>query len=174
MALTYQLISSNTLSTTAASVTFSAIPSTYTDLVVKISSRTDFAAVVDYFTMRLNSDTASNYSETRLVAYAGTATLSDRYTSQTSIQDISQNGNTSTSNTFSSTEIYIPSYTVAQNKPISAFSVVENNSDSVNQIVTDAILWRNNATVSSISFAPSAGTNFLTNSSFYLYGISKS
>jgi hypothetical protein len=139
--------------------------------VLRLSTRTDFAAVTDYFIMRLNSDTATNYSETRLVAYAGTATLSDRYSSQTSIQDISQDGNTATSNTFSSTEIYIPSYTASQNKSMSAISVVENNSASANQIVADAILWRNTASVSNISFAPSAGTNFLTGSSFYLYGI---
>jgi hypothetical protein len=174
MANTYTLIQAQTLASSAASVTFSAIPSTYTDLVFRISARTNFAAVVDYFIMRLNSDTASNYSETRLVAFAGTATLSDRYSNQTSIQDISQNGDTSTSNTFSSTEVYIPSYAVAQNKPMSAISVVENNSASANQIVADAILWRNTATVSSVSFAPSAGTNFLTGSSFYLYGIKNS
>ena len=39
MANTYTLISSNVLSSSAASVTFSAIPATYTDLVVKTSVR---------------------------------------------------------------------------------------------------------------------------------------
>jgi hypothetical protein len=47
MANTYTLIASNTLGASAASVTFSAIPSTYTDLVVRYSAASCDAAVTD-------------------------------------------------------------------------------------------------------------------------------
>ena len=40
---TYTLISSNVLSSSAASVTFSSIASTYTDLVLRVSARDDRA-----------------------------------------------------------------------------------------------------------------------------------
>jgi hypothetical protein len=174
MPTTYTLITSNTLSSSAASVTFSAIPNTFTDIVVRASARSDFSAAIDSFIMRINADSTSNYSETRLVAYAGTSILTDRYSNQTSIQNITLNGDTSTSNTFSVTEIYIPSYLSTVSKAIPALSVVENNSTTVNQILTDAALYRGTSAISSIAFTPSAGTNFLSGSSFYLYGIKNS
>ena len=56
MATTYTLITSQTLASSAASVTFSSIPSTYTDLVLRVSARTDNAAVSDGFYVGLNKD----------------------------------------------------------------------------------------------------------------------
>ena len=47
MPSTYTLISSNVLASSAASVTFSAIPSTYTDLVVRASIRSDATSDAD-------------------------------------------------------------------------------------------------------------------------------
>ena len=61
------LISSQTLGSSAASVTFSSIPATYTDLVLKVSVRSDVAATADTLFMQFNSIT-SGYSETNLYA----------------------------------------------------------------------------------------------------------
>jgi hypothetical protein len=47
MANTYTLIESQVLGSSAASVTFSAIPATYTDLVLKFSSRNDDTGVTE-------------------------------------------------------------------------------------------------------------------------------
>jgi hypothetical protein len=92
--------------------------------------------------------------------------------SLTSIQEsIQVDGATATANTFGSTEIYIPSYTVSQNKPLSIFSVQENNTSSA-FIVCAANLWRNTAAVTSIYLVPNTASNFIATSSFYLYGIS--
>jgi hypothetical protein len=174
MASSRTLIESQTLASSAASVTFNSIPSTYTDIVVKASVRTDYAAVIDYLIIRFNSDSSTNYSDTRLVAYAGTGTLSDRTSSATSLGNVSVDGNSATSSTFSNTEIYIPNYLSTVGKPISASTVVENNSASANQIVADAALYRGASAISNIAFTPSVGTNFLSGSSFYLYGIKNS
>lgn len=74
MANTYTLISSNTLTSSAASVTFSSIPATYTDLVLRISSRTDAAGATATVAAQFNGDTTSaNYSETNLNSDGATA-----------------------------------------------------------------------------------------------------
>ena len=68
MALTYELISSTTLSSTQASLTFSSIPSTYTDLRVVFSGvgSGNFAA-------RINNDTTNgNYNYTYFAGGGGT------------------------------------------------------------------------------------------------------
>ena len=64
---TYNLISSNVLTTAKASVTFSSIPATYTDLVLRVSARDSSDTPISTLTMTFNSDTATNYSETVFV-----------------------------------------------------------------------------------------------------------
>jgi hypothetical protein len=70
MPKTYEPISTQTLGTSAATVTFSSIPQTYTDLVLVGSVNT--TAGLDY-KYRLNSDTGSNYSNTRLLGNGSAA-----------------------------------------------------------------------------------------------------
>jgi hypothetical protein len=171
MPSTYTLISSNVLTTTATSVTFSAIPSTYTDLVIRCSGRSDssFSAALDLY-VSFNGATAT-YSRTVLRAFGTTADSStgsgSAYWTLSGVP-----GTPATSNTFGSVEIYIPSYTVSQNKPIGVVSVIENNSATVNRINAIAGLVNITAAVSSIKLETDG--NFVTNSSFYLYGIKSS
>ena len=172
MATTYELISSNVLASSAASVTFSAIPSTYTDLVLRLSTRTDLADTSVNIYTRFNGDTATNYSTTRVANYAG-GVDSARSTSQVRFNQAPwSEGTNLTSNTFANSEMYIPSYTASQNKPLSVFDAVENNAASAYVIAT-ASLWRNTAAITSIEMLPYSG-NFVSGSSFYLYGIKNS
>ena len=76
-----------------------------------------------------------------------------------------------TANIFSNAELYIPSYTVSQNKPLSSFQVTENDATAVMQV--NANLWSSTSTISSVTLTTNAG-NFIANSSFYLYGIKNS
>ena len=170
---TYTLIQSQTLASSAASVTFSAIPATYTDLVLKASARSDAAGTDDGITIVLNSDTSSNYSQT-WISGSGSAAATNRSSSAAKFGAagwimIDTSGNTT--NTFSNTEFYIPSYTVAQSKPMSFDTRLENNS-TLAYITTTAGLWSNTATISTILLALASGGNYVTGSSFYLYGIS--
>jgi len=173
MATTYTLISSQTLGSSAASVTFSAIPSTFTDLVLKVSGRSDAAgALTPAATLQFNGDSTTNYSTTILYG-ALSGGYSTRSSSATQsfwgFNGFESAGNTT--NTFASAEIYIPSYTASQNKPYSLSQVSENNSAGTIINETNAGLWRNTAAITSILLFLSSG-NFITNSSFYLYGIS--
>jgi hypothetical protein len=173
MASSRFLISSQTLASSAASVTFSSIPATYTDLVIRCSVRTLASATDDYCQINFNSDTSTLYSRTFLFG-DGSAAYSQRGSNQGAIYNVyAFNGDTSTANTFSNTEIYIPSYTASQSKPLSSSSVQENNTaNSYDYIGAYANLYRSNTAISSIAITSSA--NLKTGSSFYLYGIKNS
>lgn len=171
MANTYVLIASNTLGASAASVTFSSIPSTYTDLVVRISGRTDGAVTQAAMQIYLNNDSAANHSGTFLQGDGATAT-SGRPSQPIFIGRVT--GTTGTSNTFNNLEVYIPSYTASQNKPFSGFSAQENNTTTA-YLSVEAALYSSTSTVNRIDFiCGSGGYNFASGSSFYLYGIKNS
>jgi hypothetical protein len=172
MASTYTLISSNLLASSAASVTFTSIPATYTDLVVRVSARGTTSATSVTTVYRLNGDTTSNYSYRRLSGDGSAA--SSVGDSNNIFQYIAAGipAATATANTFGSLEVYIPSYTVSANKPMSVFSVQENNITAA-QINAIAHLWRNTAAITSIEFALNTG-DFASGTSFYLYGIKNS
>lgn len=167
------LIASNTLTSSAASVTFSSIPSTYTDLVLRVSARNNNTGVDNSnLLVRFNSDSATNYSVTYIFGNGATA-LSSRLSSQTTASGyIGVNGDSTTANSFSSLELYIPSYNVAQNKPISFSNAVETNSTTAYNTAV-AGLWRNTATIDSIVLTTDSST-FKSGSSFFLYGLKNS
>jgi len=170
MANTYTLIASNVLSTTAASVTFSSIPATYTDLVLRFSSRSDGASQTYSLLITLNA-LSSGYSETRLIG-DGAAASSAASTGLANNLSIST-GAGATSNTFSSNEIYLPSYTASQNKAYSIQGVTENNATTAFIRATAALL-SNTAAINQITITMGSSTNFVSGSSFYLYGIKNS
>ena len=167
------LITSQTLASSAASVTFSSIPATYTDLVLRISARCADTGTYAALKFTLNSDTSSVYSFTVLYG-TGSSALSDRDSALANARaKFTINADNATANSFGSLEIYIPSYLASQNKPISAFGVSETNS-ATSYMGANAILWRNTAAITSIQMSELFGTNLLTGSSFYLYGIKNS
>jgi len=169
---TYTLISSNVLSSSAASVTFSAIPSTFTDLVVRWSARSDRSSVSDTMKLRINSDSAGNYSWTYLLGNGSVAS-----SSQNSALDYISLGAadaaTATSNTFANGELYIPNYLSSTKKPVSSINAQEDNTTAA-QLWALASLWQGTAAITSVQLFPSIGPNFVAGSSFYLYGIKNS
>lgn len=173
MANTYTLIASNTLSSTASSVTFSNIPGTYTDLVLKLSSRSsNNGGTVNAVNIRFNSDTSSIYSWTRLYKNNSNSAVSDRggYSYGMVGWD---SGSTSTASVFGNIEVYIPNYTSTSSKQFSSFSVSETNSTTGTVIAANANLYRNTTAITSLQFYPDAGS-WAANSTFWLYGIKNS
>jgi hypothetical protein len=170
MATTYTLISSVTVgSGGAASMTFSSIPSTYTDLLVKMSVRngTNTETVGSVF---FNSDTTdSNYRYRRLLGDG--SSVSSLSGSNPYWFYMSTTGDTA--NTFANCEIYIPNYAGSTQKSISSDIVTENNGTSALAVLT-AGLWTNTAAITTIQVRPYAagGGNFAQYSTAYLYGIS--
>lgn len=78
---TYTLLASNVLSSSALSVTFSSIPSTYRDLVL-VAFFNGATATAPYTQMRINGDTGSNYNWVRMEG-SGTSAASDNNNSNT-------------------------------------------------------------------------------------------
>lgn len=165
--MTMTLIETKTLVSAAASIEFTSIPQTFTDLVVLLSCRTDRADILDGINGNINGSSA-NFTTRNLIGDGSTAS-----SNTTSVGTLGlATGSTSTANTFGNTAVYIPNYTAATNKSISADQVMENNATSSFQILR-AILWSNTAAITSITFVPQVGTNLVAGSTISLYGITK-
>jgi len=177
MPSTYTLISSNVLSSATANVTFSSIPSTYTDLVLRTSTRQDQSfANAKLFGIYFNGDNSNLYSATVLngTGAAASSTRTDNPGSATQYDSIYVRGSdlsTDTSNTFASSEIYIPSYRATQARVVGSFSATENNATTA-YISALAGLYTGTTAVTSIGIQ--AVATFEIGSSFYLYGIKNS
>jgi hypothetical protein len=156
----------------AAAITFTGIPQTYTDLLVKVSTRSTSATVIGYVNVRFNSDTGNNYSY-KAVGGTGSITFNNDSTSGSSIFTVTA-GNSSTSNTFGNAEIYIPNYASANYKSVSIDGVGENNAtEAYTQLV--AGIWSSTSAITSIQLSDIFGSaNFAQYSTAYLYGVTSS
>lgn len=155
----------------AATIDFTAIPSTYTDLVLKMSLRTNrVAADIDEALMTFNGAT-SNFSFRYIWGFGSGTPSSDNGSAQAAIYGISTSDNANTASTFGNLEIYIPNYAGSTNKSFSVDAVTENNATTANTSLL-AGLWSSSAAITSIKFAPRIGTLFTQYSTAYLYGVS--
>jgi hypothetical protein len=160
---TYKLISSVTVgSGGAASMVFSSIPQTYTDLLIKVSAR---GVGIDN-QLTFNGSTSNNSS--RYLFGNGASAISGSDASNIQLQGSTESGNTA--NTFGNMEIYIPNYTSANYKSVSIDAVTENNATTAYAFLS-AGLWSNTAAITSATITNSSG-NYVQYSTAYLYGIS--
>lgn len=174
MATTCELIAKNVLGSDTASVTFSSIPGTYTDLYVVISARTDRAFPTDVVRVEFNASGGTTNQSGRDL-YAGGTNDSLFSITQTQVRFGTATGDSGTADTFGTSETYIANYAGSANKSISMAGVAENNASTANSafIFISAGLWSDTSAITEMKFVPGTGTNFLTGSSFYLYGITK-
>jgi hypothetical protein len=158
-----QLIAHQELTSAAASITFSSIPQTYTDLYLTVSVRSSSTAN-DFYRINLNSS-ALNFSG-RFLGNDGTTSVASG-TSAPPFGRVTQSDYTA--NTFSNCSWYIPNYTAATSKSISVDTVSENNGGEY-YLNIEAGLWSVSDPITSVSFVLGAG-NFVQYSSATLYGI---
>jgi hypothetical protein len=154
----------------ASSMDFTSIPSTYTDLVIKLSSRIGSAADRDGVLLTFNNNT-SNYSFRRLYGFDSGSTASDTASSQSSIAVGNTTANNATANIFGSHEIYVSNYAGSNFKSVNAEAVAENNSATSWVILMNAALWSNTAAINRVTLTPLSNT-FMQYSTATLYGIS--
>jgi hypothetical protein len=166
----YVLLERIELNASAASVTFANIPQTgYTDLKIEISTRTDrTGTVADNTTMKINSST-SGYSA-RLLEGNGSSALSFVDSNQPPPYTFNAAAVSATANTFSNVSIYIPNYAGSTNKSYSVDSVQETNATTAYARLSAALL-SNTAAISSLTFYNDGGANFVSGSTFSLYGL---
>ena len=161
---TYTPIATQTLGSAAASVTFSSIPGTYTDLVVVINNTsvsTNTAAIV----CQVNGDTASNYSFTELYG-DGTTAYSYRLTNSTVFSISTYNGGLSST---------VPGTTIANFQNYSnttTYKTFVSKSGAANTATAAVVgLWRSTAVINSITFSMQSTFTMGAGSTFTLYGI---
>ena len=149
----------------SASIDFTSIPSTFTDLCVKLSFRNTTSGV-ENVSFEFNGVT-TGYSGRNLYGSGSAAGSSNP------AHDIGINQPSSfTANTFANMEVYVPNYAGSSNKSFSSDAVDENNATEAYQVM-DAKLWSNTAAITSIKIAPHTG-NWVQYSTAYLYGIKNS
>jgi hypothetical protein len=167
---TYQLIQAQTLGSAASSVTFSNISQTYTDLKLLTSVRSNANDTSFWITF---NGTSTGYYKKDIYTYvaAPTAgTLGSSSQSNAAYTDIDALVvSVYTGNTFNNGEIIIPNYTSSNYKAFSSSMVAENNA-AQNPLWMVAGMWANTAPITSIGFTTNSNS-FVTNSTFYLYGI---
>lgn len=157
MPSTYTPIATASGTGSNATITFSSIPSTYTDLILIIGGGSTNASVVSR--LQFNSDTGNNYSQTSLygtgsaagsnrdsnIAYAGSCISSN--ISTTTIYNIMNYSNTTTNKT------------------------VIGRGNSTDAIVDARVsLWRNTAAINRIDVSFNGG-NFASGTVVTLYGV---
>jgi len=155
---TYTPIASQTLSSAAASVTFSGIPQTYTDLVLVVAGTN--ASGLSGNGIRFNSDTSSNYSSTNLDGN-GSSASSARHTNQTYIRA----GISFTSQSISIINIQNYANTTTNKTVLARGGAAES------YVRADVGLWRSTSAINSIFYFVDSGANFGAGTTFNLYGI---
>lgn len=163
MPATYDVIEARTLGSNQSSVTFSSIPSTYTDIKMIVNGIYTFNDTA--FQLRFNGDSGSNYSNT-IIGGNGSSAFSARNTNNiwiecgwyqasggtnaTSIIDVLNYANTTTFKT------------LLNRKGITSTSLDANVG-----------MWRSTSAINSIamSFGAYGSPNFATGTTFTLYGI---
>lgn len=163
---TMTLIASHTTGSGGeSSYTFSSIPATYTDLLLKCSTRSDQSTVnrsfkvqpngVDITAKRLGTEgnPQTPYSDSGITIYTP--------------------GSGATASTFGNAEIYIPNYASTTTYKSLSVDVVEENNGVDNGLSITAGIYSSNSAITSITIPITAG-NFAQYSTFYLYGIKNS
>jgi hypothetical protein len=176
MANTFELIASSTVgSGGAASIDFSSIPSTYTDLVVKLSGRSTGGGDWEDLKISFNgSTTDAQYYWKAVYGYSGSTVGSNQGNGNSNAR---LQGNVSaasaTANTFGTWEMYVPNYAGSTAKSVSTDFASENNSTAT-LLGLATNLWNQTTAINRVTIATSNGNNLAQYSTAYLYGIKNS
>lgn len=162
----------------AANIEFTGITGSYTDLVVKLSARsTGTGDLTTYVDMIINSDTGAYYDQLNVSGNLNSTVNNQKWTNQNSFYVYQINTSSSTSTTFSNTEIYLPNYTSTVNKSISVDGIADSNTSSSGNrgLAFSAGLYHpaSNVAITALKFTPSGG-NFAEFTTASIYGIKKS
>jgi hypothetical protein len=155
----------------AATIEFTSIPQTGTDLLLVVSARSAFGGATDFYDITFNNNTSSVYSH-RVLIGDGNASSSTSGGPSASYQRDRLNGSTSTASTFSSQALYIPNYTAATAKSFAIDSTTENNATQAFQFIV-AGLFNSTAAITSIKYATAFAANYVQGSTASLYIITK-
>jgi hypothetical protein len=157
MTATYESIATTTVTATSSDIVFSSISSAYTDLILIVNAKqgTNSASL----SIRLNTDTGSNYSDTILLGDGSTA-ASARQSNTTSMR---------TGLLFNTDGMSILQFMNYSNTTTNK-TVISRGSVAGGQARAGVGLWRNTAAINSITVVNPGSPETITGT-FTLYGI---
>ena len=163
---TFELISTTVLASTASSVTFSSIPSTYKHLQVRLTMSSSTA--LNDLALQFNGDTGANYAW-HILTGTSTSAVSQAGTSQNSIRSVGHNGGQNASNWMAAVIDVLDASSTSKYKTARVFG---GYAYSFNYDTTVASgLWMNTAAISSLTIFNSSSGVHNIGSRFSLYGV---
>jgi hypothetical protein len=166
--MTIKLIETKTIVGATAALSFTNIPETFTDLVLKVSARADETGVWSAALMGFNGDLGNNYNSRDLFGNGSTVSSSSDSSRASFVIGPAIVGLNATANTFANSEVYIPNYTSSSAKSFLMDSVTENNATEIRHYI-QAGLWNNTAAINRIDIYRAT----IAGSTYSLYGITK-
>lgn len=160
MAVTYEPIATTTLGSAQLSVTFSSIPSTYTDIFIAVGGFMETASDDQTIDYQVNSDTGTNYSSTYVYGLSS-STGSGRDTSST-YGVCGRFGGTNYGGTML---IHFMNYANT-----TTYKTVLSRGSTTFLTIATASLWRSTSAINTIKIFP-ANNKFASGTVFTLYGI---
>ena len=160
---TYVALATNTLSSSAASVTFSSISGAYTDLVL-VGNALSLRGTDDSLFCELNSDTGANYSITRL--YGNGASVVSNRDVNNSKAIFASNFIGAGSTTFTPFIVNLNNYS----NTTTYKTILSRQSYAGGEVGVFVNLWRSTAAISTIKVY-AASANLAIGTTFQLFGI---
>ena len=166
----FDALASVTLSSTASSVTFTGIPSTYKHLQVRFIGRDNWSNPATYMYFNINGDTGANYTEHDLYGNGSSASAYAAANTSGNSTDIARlSGNSATAGIMGVGITDILDYSnTTKYKTLKTLSGYDSNGSGEVWMISN--LWRSTAAITSLSFSVQSGT-WAANTSFALYGV---
>jgi hypothetical protein len=164
MPATYEPLATTTLGTSAASITFSGISASYTDLRLVVSALASASTIGAYIIY--NNDTGANYTWGRL---SGNGSSASALHGGTATQVNIANQIDSTTTIPAVYEVDIFQYSTSRLKMCLVTGSGDKNGSGVVERMVG--LWRSTSTINRIDIFPNSANNFATGSTATLYGI---
>lgn len=157
------LIQKQTLGSPAATVTFSAIPQSYSNLKLVINSSSGSGSTTIRLNVNFNGDTGNNYFNSYLYNVVTTPTAQQVETTPVGIL-----GYAGSSALLAATEAMIYAYTGA----LAGAKAVTAMNSSAQGITLASVQWASAAAITTIALSVETAASFATGSTFSLYGLS--
>jgi hypothetical protein len=169
---TFELLETQVLTSSAASVTFSSLSTyaaDYQHLQIRLTARTDRGDLGDALNVRFNGVSTSSYAWHYLNGN-GSSVSSAASASATFMLGPLTTASSSAANLFGAGVIDILDF-ASTSKNTTMRSLNGMAVPTVNQIRLSSGFYNNTGAVTSVGLTPNAGSNFVTGSRFSLYGI---
>lgn len=165
MPATYEPIATTTLTSPAASISFSSIPQTYTDLFMVANLRSsDPRSGGQSVNLRLNGDSGTNYSKTGV--YGSSTSVGSFRQTNAGVIELSCTMNGTAAGVFAQNRVNIMNYSNAN-----VFKTVLYRVDTEIYASGEIALYRSTSAITSITLTEPSSLNWVTGCSVTLYGI---